>query len=234
MKSLKVAAIAGASGAALAVATIALAGTGVGGVFNLGADNTVNKTTTLRSTSSFSGPQLQVKNAGGGPALDLQVNSGKAPLTVNSSSKVANLNADKLDGVDASGFVQGKGLVVKGSGDPNAGITQGIMSTDHFLIQYACPSDTANDGTAIFFNEANATVDLFVDNGGGNPIYSSLAGYPNGSYYAGASATGELNQFQAHWSDGTVATVFVSSVHKSNPRFGAYWCHADAQAVQSG
>jgi hypothetical protein len=40
---------------------------------------------------------------GGGPALRLEVSSG-APLEVNSSSKVAKLNADQLDGKNATGI----------------------------------------------------------------------------------------------------------------------------------
>src|SRR5207247_1388060 len=88
---------------------VAFAGSGVGGVFNLGADNTVNKTTTLRNTNSFTGPQLQVKNSAGGPALNLQVNSGKPPMTVNSTGKVANLNADRVDGVDSGGLLPATG-----------------------------------------------------------------------------------------------------------------------------
>src|SRR5215210_4985151 len=38
-------------------------------------------------------------------ALDLRVQSGEPPMTVNSSAKVASLNADKLDGNDSSQFV---------------------------------------------------------------------------------------------------------------------------------
>ena len=40
---------------------------------------------------------------GAGPALDLRVSSG-APLRVNSANKVANLNADQLDGKDQRAF----------------------------------------------------------------------------------------------------------------------------------
>ncbi len=41
----------------------------------------------------------------GGSALQLQVNSGQAPLKVNSAAgKATNLNADKLDGKEASSF----------------------------------------------------------------------------------------------------------------------------------
>src|SRR3712207_4213917 len=42
---------------------------------------------------------------GAGPALELRVGSG-APLKVNSSRKVANLNADQLDGMSANGVIR--------------------------------------------------------------------------------------------------------------------------------
>jgi hypothetical protein len=51
------------------------------------------------------------QNTGGGPALKAVVNQGAAPLTVNSSTKVTNLNADKLDGLNSTQFVQGGGSV---------------------------------------------------------------------------------------------------------------------------
>ena len=41
--------------------------------------------------------------SGAGPALSLRVGSG-APLAVNSQAKVANLNADRLDGLDSGAF----------------------------------------------------------------------------------------------------------------------------------
>jgi hypothetical protein len=53
------------------------------------------------------GPALRVSNpstATGSTALDLQVASRKAPMKVNSSTKVSNLNADELDGKDSKTF----------------------------------------------------------------------------------------------------------------------------------
>jgi hypothetical protein len=44
-------------------------------------------------------------NNGGGPGLKSIVNAGAAPLAVNSQTKVTDLNADLLDGVDSSGFL---------------------------------------------------------------------------------------------------------------------------------
>ena len=87
----------------LATASVALAGSGVGGVFNLGKTNTVNAITKL--TGSVAGSSLQIFNNStdaAATALELRVASGKPPLKVNSTTKVANLNADRLDDKDST------------------------------------------------------------------------------------------------------------------------------------
>ena len=88
------------------IATTALAGNGIGAVFNLGKTNSVDATTRL--TGSTAGRMLQVTNTGGGSGatgIGITVESGKPPLVVNSSTKVANLNADRLDGQNANAFL---------------------------------------------------------------------------------------------------------------------------------
>jgi hypothetical protein len=53
----------------------------------------------------LAGPMVQLTNKSTGStasALGLTVGSGRPPLVVNSSTRVANLNADKLDGLDSS------------------------------------------------------------------------------------------------------------------------------------
>ena len=88
------------------LASTALAGTGVGARFQLGQTNSVNAITKL--VGSVAGPSLQIDNNStdaAATALDLQVEPGKAPMKVNSATQVANLNADKLDGQDASAYM---------------------------------------------------------------------------------------------------------------------------------
>jgi hypothetical protein len=85
------------------LASTALAGTGVGARFDLGVTNTVNAISKL--VGSVAGPSLQIDNnstGAGATALDLQVESGKAPMKLNSGTKVANLNSDKVDGKSAN------------------------------------------------------------------------------------------------------------------------------------
>ena len=74
-----------------------------GSAFRLGVANSVGALTKL--SSSLSGAVLQITNGGSGPALQLNVKAGSAPLAVNSSVKVKNLNADLLDGLDSTAFL---------------------------------------------------------------------------------------------------------------------------------
>ena len=74
----------------LAGNTVALAGTGKG--FLLGKTNTTSKATTLKRTA---------------PGAALKITTKKttdAPIKVNGTGLVANLNADKIDGKDSSAF----------------------------------------------------------------------------------------------------------------------------------
>lgn len=85
------------------VASSALAGTGVGGVFNLGKTNTVNAITKL--VGGVPGAGLVIDNNSTDPAataLNLQVEPGKAPMKVNSNTRVANLNAASAGQADSA------------------------------------------------------------------------------------------------------------------------------------
>jgi hypothetical protein len=90
------------------VATTALGATG--GNFILGKANVASAVSKL--TAGISGSALQVVNNGAGTALDLRVGSPTtppadktvAPMKVDSQARVANLNADELDGKDFSSF----------------------------------------------------------------------------------------------------------------------------------
>lgn len=110
-------------------ATAALAGTGIGAVFNLGRSNSVNATTTL--TGSAAGKELQVTNAStarGATGIGIKVAPGKPPITVNSSARVHHLNASLLGGRSAGKFVQGTGSVVGSLG------SQEIPSTGESIV----------------------------------------------------------------------------------------------------
>jgi hypothetical protein len=93
-----------------------------GGNFILGKPNSASSTTSL--SAPVAGKALQVTNTStgaGATGLGINVASGHSPFTVNSGTKVANLNADKLDGVDSTGL----GAGVLGGVATNVGQTIG-------------------------------------------------------------------------------------------------------------
>ena len=87
----------------LGAATAALAAV-PGDPLRLGQVNAINALTQL--VGEKSGPMLRIDNNGTGYALQLLVESRKPPLVVSADAgKATNLNADELDGKDASAFL---------------------------------------------------------------------------------------------------------------------------------
>jgi len=131
------------------VAATALGATG--GNFILGKTNVAG--TVSKLTAGLSGSALQVVNNGAGTALDLRVGSSTsppadktvAPMKVDSQAKVANLNADEVDGKDASSFATS---VHTHSGDDISSGTvseariDGLVARDGEIL----PTVEANDG----------------------------------------------------------------------------------------
>ncbi len=83
---------------------IALGGAGysaTGGNFILGKFNSA--TTQTKLVTPLAGAALRVDNtsaAANATGITILTNASRPPLVVTSSTKVANLNADKLDGID--------------------------------------------------------------------------------------------------------------------------------------
>ncbi len=71
----------------------------------LGQPNVATAITSLGGQLGVNGPMVRLTNNNADAndtALDLRVQSGEAPMRVNSDAQVANLNADQLDGVDSA------------------------------------------------------------------------------------------------------------------------------------
>jgi hypothetical protein len=89
---------------------LALGGAGysaTGGNFILGNSNVASTQTVL--TAHINGPALRLENLGSpvnATALSLLVRNGHPPFTVSNAVKVTNLNADLLDGLTSTAFVQ--------------------------------------------------------------------------------------------------------------------------------
>jgi hypothetical protein len=120
---------------ALIALFIALTGTtyaATGGNFILGTPNTATSQTGLTSNNAGKALNVTQQNTGAGAtALGLNVPSGKTPFTVNSSTKVTNLNADQLDGYHANGLTRTTRAVgastISFSGTPQAVATATLV-----------------------------------------------------------------------------------------------------------
>ncbi len=95
---------------------------------------------------------LRVDNSStgrGATALDLRVEAGKPPMKVNSAAKVANLNADKLDGRDSSTFLPGNlpsGTTLRGTFG-EADVAQSTAYAQYVAISFGysvSPAPTAH------------------------------------------------------------------------------------------
>ncbi len=138
-------------------------------------------------------------------------------------------DADKLDGLDSTAFMQGGG-----SADGQA-IAE-VPGANNFLgpafgglvrLQYQCPPSVGSNGTLKIINASGGIANFFVDSGGANPDYVQLG---SGGFVAyPGSAGGESFSIQAQGAPG-VASIEVASVHRS----GTNDCHAQALGVLAG
>jgi hypothetical protein len=165
----------------LGLATMALAAA-PGDPFKLGKNNTINRLSAL--VGSTANAMLKIDNNGSGPALDLRVEPGSAPMTVDSETRVDRLNADELDGLNSTDF-QGKYaqvvVVAKSSGD-FASVQAALdsitdaSSSKHYLVW-------VGPGT---YNE-RVQMKPFVDIEGAGELATRITAPGGGGFDAGSS-----------------------------------------------
>ena len=103
---------------ALVFGAASMAFAGNGDPWRLGQNNVATAITVLGGAAGVDGPMVRLTNNNGGTddtALELGVQSGEPPMKVNSSTKVANLNADQLDGKDSRDFFPAGGALPSGT-----------------------------------------------------------------------------------------------------------------------
>ncbi len=140
-------------------ATTALSATG--GNFILGKGNVATTPTNLVSTLADAAKSaLIVQNKSGGAALDLRVGNAAtpandvAPMNVNSTKNVANLNADLLDGRDSGAFFTGRQIVEQSA-------TARPNSQDYYsstTVTATCPSGKSALGGGYYVGDVSDAV----------------------------------------------------------------------------
>ena len=205
---------------ALAVSIVALvfalggvADAATGGTFILGQTNTASSETRLTADADASG--LWVKNLNTGPSatgLRVTVATGHAPLAVSSTTRVKNLNADLVDGI------QGAALQRRVTGTcPDTSSVQGINSDGTVVCEEtaALAQFAAEAGTADF--ALNADVANYAYNA--DTLDSHDSGdfvFGPGQTFKGASAIPPGLGFAAIFLDVHVPELVV-----------AYFCPSD-------
>jgi hypothetical protein len=136
---------------------VALGGTtyaATGGNFILGQSNTASSTTGL--SAGVTGPAFRATNTSTGPAAGFNVSAGHAPFTVNSGTKVTNLNADKIDGKDSTAFLPVNGIAQEAyslNGRPAGDYLQGCPTPALAAFGRICAGSDGGDRT---WNNATA------------------------------------------------------------------------------
>jgi hypothetical protein len=132
--------------------------------WKLGRSNFATKITNLSGNLGVNGPMVRLTNNNAGTddtALDLQVQPGEAPMTVNSATRVDNLNADQVDGKSVSEFVANN--IYKRESAIAAGTDKGDGT---FVIGQACdPGDVLLSGGPANVNGTSSMVESFPSPG---------------------------------------------------------------------
>jgi hypothetical protein len=156
-----------------------------------GVSNTVKSMTTL--IGSIASPILKLDNDGTGPALELEVEQGNAPLKVNQEAATAtNLSADELDGKNSDAFLGSSLYQVLSAIDGNG------LGQEAGAVASCEQGDVALNGGVQVYNRDEVWV---------------TASQPVGT---GAAPTGWLGEFQDNLSANS-ASVVVWCVDQAPP-----------------
>ena len=183
--------------------------------FLLNTSNTSTAQTVLNGSAVSGKAALQVTNTSagaGGTALGLSVASGHAPFTVSSGAgKVANLNADLLDGKDSTAFTSGTGGNNWGGATIAHGtsaVFAGIGGARGYQVSATCQASLSPRSWTIA-NTGTTTFDLYSTVTGVADIHKLTAG--SSVALLEASVGPQSVTFQLFWPGSKLITIITSS-----------------------
>jgi hypothetical protein len=196
---------------------VALGGVGMaatGDNFILGKPNSASQTTALKS-GTRKGPTLRLTNVGAQPAASFVTKAGVAPFSVARTTRVSNLNADRLDGLNSTQFLRNAlPLSLTGSTTSNGVITgtntgsanglQGVTNAVGASGVYG-QNNAAGFGVA---GRANAPggVGVYAESVAGGP---ALAIHTVGAPPMRVDSSAKVDNLNADWLDGLDSSRFV-------------------------
>jgi hypothetical protein len=162
------------------VASTAVAGTGIGGIFNLGQTNTVNATSALSGASV--GAQLQVTNSG--------IGSGAQGIGAFNNSVAAALygrNSGGGAGVSGRSDKRGNGVEGVSAGAGASGVYGANTSTNGFGV---AGRSTGAAGIGVFGNNTAGGLGVSGKSTTGNGAQGATAGSGSSGVYGENTSTG--------------------------------------------
>ncbi len=209
-----------------------------GGVVNVTNTGTANGVQGIAKSSLASGVYGQNDSGGGFGVAGRTGDSGVAVYGDNTGTGYAGYFTKKvfiggqlecaecISSTDiAGGYVRGSGQVDDRALAVPAGshIFLGAPMLGFMRASYACPaSPSSSNGTFVLYNDSGSVANVFVDSGGANPTYHSMAA--GASMNVGASSGGDSFRIQAQGALG-IETIEMASVHRASE------CHVQAQAL---
>ena len=129
--------------------------------WKLGRGNAATNITALGGALGVNGPMLKLVNNHGGTddtALRLEVQPQEPPMSINSTTKVNGLNADQLDGKDASQFMA-RQIYLRGPGQER---TPPLRGDGTLLLSESCdPGDAVLSGGPASILSTSRVLDSF-------------------------------------------------------------------------
>ncbi len=169
-----------------------------------GRVNDINRTTWLRGNAPNG--NLRIRNTGAGPALDLIVPGGEAPLTVNSKTRVPLLNVDRVDNRHANELIRVEHTI---SPEIDEAIFNGSSAADLLTLHITAP----RRGTLVIGAGTDAS-------GAADDHYTCTVKL-NGFLVPGANRTARVHWFGLNHTDNsqedchtTTATDVDAGTHK--------------------
>jgi len=137
------------------------------GTVNITSISTTTKGLTIRAIANQASPLLEVQNSDGNPLLQIDSNGmiiskvpqGTAPFDIDSNTKVNHLNADLLDGFEASDFM------MSGSGGNFLNLSGGTMSGALTLSRIDRITDVVTEDSVINITGNRNVYSLKADSG---------------------------------------------------------------------
>jgi hypothetical protein len=188
----------GAAGAAVVVvltAATAVAGTGIGERFDLGQTNRVNQTSVL--TGADAAPMLTVRNTSadaGATGVNIAVEDGRPPLKTNSDTRVANLNADTVDGYDANDLLR----VARAE-------TENFFSIASFTGQAEITIQVPKDGFVLLNGQMSAQ----TTSAACNPCYAHLRLHDTGEEDTSPTTLGSVGNGTTSAANEALAVTYI-------------------------